>query len=331
MNNRELSVQKFFNENRKNLKLNMLTNDSGFFRIIDNGELNRPGLALAGFIDLFTYNRVQILGNTETRFLKTLSSAAKEEAFQKVLQFDIPCIIVTESNRVPRVFIEIANKRKICVFRTKYSTTVLSHLLSDYLQNYFAPRITVHSTLVDVYGMGVLFTGRSGIGKSEIALDLVERGHRLVADDVVIITKKSEEILMGEASELAENHLEIRGLGIIDIRSIFGIRAVRVHKRVEVEVKLVEFDPNASYERLGLDEKITTILDVKIPQIILPINPGKNITVIAETIALNQLLKIYGHHTPKEFVKKLEKKIKQQEKEHLIKLKQRDFLEKDYE
>jgi HPr kinase/phosphorylase len=153
----------------------------------------------------------------------------------------------------------------------------------------------------------------------------------LVADDVVIITKKSEEILMGEASELAENHLEIRGLGIIDVRSIFGIRAVRVHKRVEVEVKLVEFDPNESYERLGLDEKITKILGVEIPQIILPINPGKNITVIAETIALNQLMKIYGHHTPREFVKKLEKKIKQQEREHLIKLKQRDFLEKDYE
>lgn len=331
MYNRELSVEKFFDENRKRLRLNMLTKNDGFHRMIDNSELNRPGLALAGFIDLFTYNRVQILGNTETRFLKTLSSEEKREAFKKVLQFDIPCIIVTESNRVPRDFIEIANKRKICVFRTKYSTTVLSHMLSDYLQNYFAPRKTIHSTLVDVYGIGVLFTGRSGIGKSEIALDLVERGHRLVADDIVIITKKSEEILMGEASELSENHLEIRGLGIINVRNIFGIRAVRVHKRVEVEVKLVEFDPSENYERLGLDEKTTEILGVKIPQIILPINPGKNITVIAETIALNQLLKIYGHHTPKEFVKKLEKKIKQQEREHLIKLKQRDFLEKDYE
>lgn len=331
MNNRKLSVEKFYNENRKSLKLNILTNEEGFQRIIDNGELNRPSLALAGFIDLFTYNRVQILGNTETRFLKTLTVAEKRDAFKKVLQFNIPCIIVTESNRVPRDFIEIANKRKICVFRTKYSTTVLSHMLSDYLQNYFAPRVTVHSTLVDVYGIGVLFTGRSGIGKSEIALDLVERGHRLVADDVVIITKKSDEILMGEASELSENHLEIRGLGIINVRNIFGIRAVRVHKRVEVEVKLVEFDSNENYERLGLDEKMTAILGVEIPQVILPINPGKNITVIAETIALNQLLKIYGHHTPKEFVKKLEKKIKQQEKEHLIRLKQRDFLEKDYE
>lgn len=329
--NHELSVKEFYSDNRKRLKLNLLTNDSGKNRIIDNAELNRPGLALAGFLDLFTYNRVQILGNTEIRFLKTLSREKKVEAFNKVLQFDIPCIIVTESNRVPRELIEKANKRKICVFRTGYSTTVLSHFLSDYLQNYFAPHTTVHSTLVDVYGIGLLFTGRSGIGKSEIALDLVERGHRLVADDIVVITRKSDEILMGEATELAENHIEIRGLGIIDVRSIFGIRAVRVQKRVEVEVKLVEFDPKVNYDRLGLDEKTTSILDVKIPQIILPINPGKNITVIAETIALNQLMKIYGHHTPKEFVKRLEKKIKEQERDHLKKLKKTGFLEKDYE
>lgn len=328
----ELSVKKFYEDSRKRLKLNVLaSNGRGLNRIIDNSELNRPGLALAGFIELFTYNRVQILGNTETRFLKTLSPQEKAEAFKKVLQFEIPCIIVTESNRVPKSLIEIANKRNICVFRTSYSTTVLSHLLSDYLQNYFAPHITIHSTLVDVYGIGLLFTGRSGIGKSEISLDLVERGHRLVADDVVVITKKSEEILMGEASELSENHLEIRGLGIIDVRSIFGIRAVRVQKRVELEVKLVDFDPKENYERLGLDEKTTNILGVEIPQVILPINPGKNITVIAETIALNQLMKIFGHHTPKEFVKRIERKMKQQEREHLQKLKQTGFLEKDYE
>ena len=331
MHRGELSVQKFFKDNRQRLKLNVLTCDGGFKRTIDNAELNRPGLALAGFIDIFTYNRVQILGNTEIRFLKTLSREQKIEAFRKVLKFEIPVIIVTESNRVPRELLDLCHNRDICVFRSTYSTTVLSHLLSDYLQNYFAPHTTVHSTLVDVYGIGMLFTGRSGIGKSEIALDLVERGHRLVADDVVIITRKSEEILMGEASELSENHIEIRGLGIIDVRGIFGVRAVRVHKRVEVEVKLVEFDPKVNYDRLGLDEKTTTILDVEIPQVSLPINPGKNITVIAETIALNQLMKIYGHNAPKEFAKRLEKKMKQQERAHLLKLKQRDFLEKDYE
>jgi HPr kinase/phosphorylase len=191
--------------------------------------------------------------------------------------------------------------------------------------------MTIHGSLVDVYGIGLLFTGRSAIGKSEIALDLVERGHRLVADDVVIITKKAEEILMGEGRELVEHHLEIRGLGLIDMRSTFGIRAVRVHKRIEVEVRLVDFDPNSDYERTGLDNQETTILGVKLPLIVLPINPGKNITVIAETIALNQLLKIYGHHTAEEFNKKLIQRMREKEKKHLQELKMRDFLDKDFE
>ena len=288
-------------------------------------------MALSGFLDLFTYDRIQILGNTEIRFLANMTAKKRRESLENVLRFDIPCIIVTDNNQVPKELISIATRRQICLFRTKYATSQFFHLLSDYLNNEFAPRTTVHGTLVDVYGIGVLFTGRSGIGKSEIALDLVERGHRLVADDVVIITKKAEEILMGEGRELAEHHLEIRGLGLIDTRSTFGIRAVRVHKRVEVEVQLVDFDPKVDYDRTGLDEQNTTVLGVSIPLVVLPINPGKNVTVIAETIALNQLLKVYGHHTPKEFNKRLMEKMRQQERKHLQELKLRDFLDKDFE
>ena len=331
MMNLELTVEKLFKENRKRLNIKLLSSEAGFFRIIQENELHRPGLALAGFIDLFTYNRVQILGNTEIRYLKTLSNTKKTETLEKVFEFEIPCIFITESNRIPPVLIELANKRQICVFRTNYSTTAFSHLLSDCLQYYFAQRTSIHGTLVDVYGIGVLFTGKSGIGKSEISLDLVERGHRLVADDLVLITKKSEEILMAEPDELAAHHLEIRGLGIIDVKSIFGIRAVRIHKRLEVEVKLVEYNPKEEYDRLGLDEKITKILGVEIPQVTLPINPGKNITVIAETIALNQLMKLYGHHTPKEFADRLQEKMKKQEVKHIKKLMKRDYIEKDYE
>jgi HPr kinase/phosphorylase len=327
----KLYVENLYRDNRQNLKITLLTNKGGFNRIIHNAELNRPALALAGFIDLFTYNRVQVLGNTEMKYLRSLTKDRAGESICKVLAFEIPCIFVTESNRVPRDLIAIANKRNISVFRTKYSTTVFSHILSDYLQNYFAARTQVHGTLVDVYGIGVLFTGRSGIGKSEIALDLVERGHRLVADDVVLITKKSDEIIMGETSKLAEHYLEIRGLGLIDVRSIFGVRAVRVHKRIEVEVQLVDFDPKEEYDRLGLDEKIVQVLGVKIPKVRLPMNPGKNITVIAETIALNQLMKIYGHHAPQEFSERLKEKLRKKEIEHLKKLKKRDFLEKDFE
>ena len=328
---KHLIIGTFFSDNQKKLKLQLLNSDAGFERTIITPELHRPGLALSGFLDLFTYDRIQILGNTEIRFLANMTAKKRRESLENVLRFDIPCIIVTDNNQVPKELISIATRRQICLFRTKYATSQFFHLLSDYLNNEFAPRTTVHGTLVDVYGIGVLFTGRSGIGKSEIALDLVERGHRLVADDVVIITKKAEEILMGEGRELAEHHLEIRGLGLIDTRSTFGIRAVRVHKRVEVEVQLVDFDPKVDYDRTGLDEQNTTVLGVSIPLVVLPINPGKNVTVIAETIALNQLLKVYGHHTPKEFNKRLMEKMRQQERKHLQELKLRDFLDKDFE
>jgi HPr kinase/phosphorylase len=331
MINQELTVKKLYTENRKRLSIKLLSSDAGFHRVIKESDLHRPGLALAGFIDLFTYTRVQILGNTEIRYLKTLSSAKKVEALEKMFEFEIPCIFITESNRIPPVLIELANEKQICVFRSRYPTTAFSHLLSDCLQNYFAPTTSVHGTLVDVYGIGLLFTGKSGIGKSEISLDLVERGHRLVADDVVRITKKSEEILMAEPDELAAHHLEIRGLGIIDVKGIFGIRAVRIHKRLEVEVKLVQYNPRVEYDRLGLDATITKILGVEIPQVTLPINPGKNITVIAETIALNQLMKLYGHHTPREFAERLQKKMRKKELMHIKKLMKRDYIEKDYE
>jgi HPr kinase/phosphorylase len=328
---RELTIGTLFFENQKKLKLQLLNTDNGLNRVVSTSLLHRPGLALAGFLEPFTYDRVQILGNTEIQYLNSLPGEKRKKSLEKVLSYEIPCVIITDNNEVPKELLPIANKRKICIFNTKYSTMDLFQYIGDYLNHEFAPRETVHGTLVDVYGIGLLFTGRSGIGKSEIALDLVERGHRLVADDVVIITKKAEEILMGEGRELTEHHLEIRGLGLIDTRSTFGIRAVRIHKRVEVEVQLVEFDPKIDYDRTGLDEQFKSFLGVKIPLVVLPINPGKNITVIAETIALNQLLKIYGHHTPTEFNKRLMDKMREKEKKHIKELKTRDFLDKDFE
>ncbi len=326
-----LTVGKLYADNQKRLKLQLLSNRNGFGRVIGTPQLHRPGLALSGFLELFTYDRIQVLGNTEIQYLVSLPAQERQKRLEKVLSFALPCIFITDNNKASKELLPIANKRKICIFRSKYPTMEFFQYLGDYLNNEFAPRTTVHGTLVDVYGIGVLFTGRSGIGKSEIALDLVERGHRLVADDVVIITKKAEEILMGEGREVAEHHLEIRGLGLIDTRSTFGIRAVRVHKRVEVEVQLVEFNSQNDYDRTGLEEQYTTLLGVQIPLVVLPMNPGKNITVISETIALNQLLKIYGHHTPKEFNKRLIAKMKEQERKHLSELKMRDFLDKDFE
>jgi HPr kinase/phosphorylase len=305
-----ITVRTFYKENRDRLKLSMMSSENGFSRRITKSDIHRPGLALAGFVGLFTYDRVQILGNTEIRYLKTLNEEQLNLSIDRFIEFEIPCIIVTNGNTLPPHFLEASIRRYISVFGTPLSTTSLSHLMGDYLDMKFAPTISMHGSLVDVYGVGLLFTGRSGIGKSEVALDLVERGHRLVADDVVMITRTADEILTGKGTELAEHHIELRGLGIVDIKKIFGIRAVRLRKRIEVEVNLVDWDSKITFERTGLQEATETILDVMIPKIILPINPGKNMTVISETIAMNQLLKMHGYHAAKEFNRRLKEFMK---------------------
>lgn len=323
-----MTVDKLYRDTKEKLKLELLNNRASFRRIIRESDLNRPGLALTGFVKVFTYKRVQIMGNTENEYLKSLKRDKRLLAIKTLVSFKIPCIIVTEGNDPVPELMPLCNEHGISVFRTPFKTTRLMHLLSGYMEEQFAPRTTVHGSLVDVYGIGMLFTGRSGIGKSEIALDLLERGHRLVADDVVNIVRQAEGILIGMASETLQHHMEIRGLGIVDVRRIFGIRSVRLQKRVEVEVQLEEWDDNEEYERIGLDEAVTKILDVEIPAVKLPIFPGKNITVIAEVIALNQLLKIYGHHPAQEFNQKLIEKMQEKiaSKKYL-----EDYLDKDFE
>ena len=305
----KLDVKTLYEDNKDRLGLEIINGDYSFSKPITEGELHRPGLALTGFVKVFTYQRVQIIGNTETSYLADLGSSRRKEAIEHVMKFDIPCIIITEKNEVFPEMLESANRHKVTIFRTPLKTTQLIHLLSEYLDHKFAPTITVHGSLVDVYGIGVLFTGRSGIGKSEIALDLVERGHRLVADDVVNISRQAGNVLIGTGSELLQYHMEIRGLGIIDVQSLFGVNSVRPQKRIEVEVHLEEWDDKEDYERIGLDEQTSTYLGVDIPLVKLPIFPGKNITVIAEVIALNQMLKLYGRNTAQLFSDRLLRKI----------------------
>ncbi len=304
-----LDVKTLYEDNKDRLDLEIVNGDFSFNKPITEGDLHRPGLALAGFVKVFTYQRVQIVGNTETRYLADLTPEKRRHALETLMQFDIPCIIVTEKNEIFPEMLNSANTHGITIFRTPLKTTQLIHLLGEYMENKFAPTTTVHGSLVDVYGVGLLFTGRSGIGKSEIALDLVERGHRLVADDVVNISRQAGNILIGTGSELLQYHMEIRGLGIIDVRSLFGINSVRVQKRIEVEVHLEEWNEKEDYERIGLDEEHTEYLGVQIPLVKLPIFPGKNITVIAEVIALNHMLKMYGHNAAQLFSERLLKKI----------------------
>jgi len=304
-----LNIKKLFEDNKVNLKLEIINEKGKLNKIIREKDLHRPGLALSGFVQVFTYKRIQVIGNSEFTYLKTLSPALRKASIRRVLEFDIPCIIITNGNQPPQELLQIADEKEIAVFLTPFSTTKVTQLLSAYLDEEFAPKITIHGSLVDVYGVGLLFTGRSGIGKSEIALDLVERGHQLVADDVVNIIRKGNNVLIGAGSEMLQHHMEVRGLGIIDVRSIFGIRSIRKQKRIQVEVHLEDWDDSEDYERIGLDEETTKILEVTIQLIKLPIFPGKNITVIAEVIALNTLLKLEGHHPAIEFNKRLLKKM----------------------
>jgi len=324
----KLTIEKFYLDNKEKLKLNLFNNDASFKRVIDEADLHRPGLALSGFVDVFTFKRIQIIGNTENAYLKKMSVADRKRAIETLLSFKLPCIIITHNNKPPAELLNYANEKGVTIFKSPLPTTRLMHLISDYMDDEFAPTISVHGSLVDVYGIGVLFTGRSGIGKSEITLDLVERGHRLVADDVVHISRKAEGILIGEATEMLQHHMEIRGLGIVDVRSIFGIRSIRLQKRVEIEVQLEEWNEGEEYERVGLLELTGKILDVEIPAIKLPIFPGKNITVIAEVIALDQLLKIHGHYPAKAFNEKLIKRMQEKAKKNKY---FRDYLDRDFE
>lgn len=277
-------------------------------RTITESEPYRPGLALAGYTELFSYQRVQILGNTENQYLSSLSKKKREQAFQNLIQFDVPVIFITDQNRLYDNLVEMASRAGIPIFKTELPTINFMVLLRDFLEDQFALQTMVHGSMVDVYGIGILISGKSGIGKSEVALDLVERGHRLVSDDVVILHKKNN-VLMASATELNKHFMEIRGLGIIDVMSMFGIRAMRYQKRLEVILELTLWEESEKIDRTGLDREKISLLGVDIPYIRLPITPGKNITVIAEVIAMNHLLSHYGYDAAKAFQDKIRKKI----------------------
>lgn len=305
-----ITVEFFFNECRERFKLEKVTKPRiNPEKLISEKDIHRPGLALAGYVDLFTHNRVQVFGNTEILYLKHLSKEERTNTLEKFFSFNMPCIIVTNNNEIPSELITLSEKSGTTVFRSPYPTTKFSYFISDFLDDQFTSQIAVHGSCVDVYGTGLMFTGKSGIGKSEIALDLIERGHRLVADDVVIIAKKGEGVLMASATSLTRHIMEIRGLGIIDVNRIFGIRSIRYQKRVEVVVELEDWDKDKAYDRTGLDSTTISILNVDVELIKLPIFPGKNITVIAEVIALNYLCKHYGYNAAEVFNKRLKEKI----------------------
>lgn len=323
-----ITVEFLYENSKEIVKLNLFSDQSGFNKKIYDQNLHRPGLALAGFVDLFTYSRVQVFGNTEMRYLLQLTQEKRIETLERILKFNIPCIVLTNGNKPFDELVHLSNKYNIPLFGSPFSTTKLVYFLSDFLDDQFSERISIHGSFVDVYGVGILFIGKSGIGKSEVALDLIERGHRLVADDLIILTKKGEGILMGSGTNLAKHFMEIRGLGIIDIERMFGIRAIRYQKRLEIIVELEVWSDKGDYTRTGLDENKVNVAGVEILYVKLPIFPGKNITVISEVISLNYLLKHYGYNAAQTFNKKLARRLSGEKKEDLRGV---DYFEHDFE
>lgn len=320
-----ITVEKIYTTRNRDLELTLWNdNEAGMKKPILNAELHRPGLALTGFFDRFAHKRIQIIGETEMAYMTQLSEERLFEISDHLFACDVPMVIISKAIAPPPKFLEAADRHQTSVFSSRLSTAFLTARLGAYLDHVFAPSISVHGTLVDVYGVGLLYTGKSGIGKSEVALDLIERGHRLVADDVVKITRTGPGVLIGSGSELLGHHMEIRGVGIIDIEELFGIRAIRLQKRLEVEVQLSYWEEGASYERLGIEDRLTTKLGVELPIVRVPISPGKNITVISEVIAMNHMLKVYGENSALEFSKKLTQKLSR-------KAETKDYLESDFE
>jgi len=301
---RRLTVGTLYERMKDVLELELLGPATGLDREITSPEASSPGLVLAGYINRFPYQRIQVLGETEITYLQSIDAAQRAVNLEQFFGFPIPCAFITKALEPPEPLMRLADEAGVTMLRSRLKTAEFYRLIKPFLADQFAPTTTMHGSLADVYGVGLFFTGKSGIGKSECVLDLVERGHRLVADDLVFVSRRGNDVLIGKGHELQRHFMEIRGVGLLDIPAIFGIHAVRQQKRLEVVV--VEWDADAQVDRTGLDVQTIDILGVEIPKITVHLNPGKNITVIAEVIAMNHLLRYYrGYDTATAFNERL--------------------------
>ena len=276
---------------------------------IRSADLNRPGVQFCGFYEYFAFERPQVIGKVEMTYLESLEPAVRRERLQKYFSYDLPCVIICRGMTAPPELLEAAQARDIAVYQTSMLTTKFTFNAITYLNRCLAPRVTRHGVLVDVYGVGVLLTGESGVGKSEAALELVKRGHQLVADDVVDICRVSENRLTGECPEMVRHFMEIRGIGIIDIKAMYGIGAVATSKSIDLVMHMEHWVQGKEYDRLGLSEETITILGVKVPHQIMPVRPGRNLAIIIEVAARNLSLKRMGYSAAHELDRRLNEMI----------------------
>ena len=285
--------------------LELISGEEGINRPIITSDLSRPGLEIAGYFDYYPAERVQLLGMTEMSFYEKLGDSDKVIRMQELCKDLTPCIIITRGHEVPEELIAASERESVPVMRSNMKTTRLFSRLTNYLESKLAPTTAVHGVLIDIYGVGVMITGKSGVGKSETALELVKRGHRLVADDCVEIRQEDEDTLVGNAPELIEHLLEIRGLGIINVMTLFGAGAVRSNKKISLVINLELWEKNKQYDRVGLDEETMKIIDTEVTKLTVPVRPGRNLAVIIEVAAMNFRLKRMGVNAAEQFSDRL--------------------------
>lgn len=305
----ELTIQEILDEKEAGLDLELLAGSGGLGNLVCVPRIQKPGLALTGYTTNLHPDRVQVLGSTELTFLKQLPHNKAIEHLQKICQLDLSCLIITKGQHAPAYLLEQADAYNLPLLRTSHLSSTFISLITRFLEERLLPTSTLHGVLMDVLGVGVLLQGKSGVGKSECALDLILRGYRLVADDVIKARLKLPSVIFGEGMDLLHYHMEIRGLGIINIKHLFGVAAIRERKKIDLVLELVEWEEGKEYDRLGLEEVKYKIHGVELPLMRIPVRPGRNISTIVEVAARNQLLKEMGYHSAQEFQDLLEKRM----------------------
>ncbi|MBI4559907.1 MAG: HPr(Ser) kinase/phosphatase [Candidatus Hydrogenedentes bacterium] len=302
---KSIPVARLLDKMANDLELTVVAGFQGVGRPVFISDVNRPGLALGGYLEYFANDRVQILGNTEVHYMEQLSTSDLQHRLENMFSFEIPGFLLSRHLRPRNIFLDMCNRRGIPVLQSRRNTDEVISRIIVFLASEFCPETVVHGTVVDCYGVGCLIVGAPGIGKSETALELVERGHRLVADDVVALKRFRDDALYAETSPVIEHHMEIRGVGIIDVKSVYGVGRVRNSKRIGLIVELEEWKEDVQYDRTGLTDTYLTIMDVRIPILLIPVRPGRNIAIIIEVAALNHRLKELGVHPALELNQRL--------------------------
>jgi HPr kinase/phosphorylase len=306
-----LIVQELEQDREHHLELTLMAGRKGLKKKVTHSQVQKMGLALTGFIQFINPERLQVIGNTEMAYFKTLPPETQGKVIHEICSLPLSCLVITRGLEIPELLLREGDEKGIPVFRTNLRSFDFIERVTKFLEEKLASTSSLHGVLMDIYGVGVLILGKSGIGKSECALDLILRGHRLVADDMVHIQKRSPSSVIGSGFEVIQHHMEIRGLGIINIRSLFGVEAIRERKKIELVLELLEWDTQREYDRLGFEEEKFSILGMELPMLRIPVTPARNLTTIIEVAVRNHLLKVMGYDSALEFEKKLLRKMEE--------------------